>query len=641
MLSKLFAGRRRVIGLAATAALVTAPALATAAATTPALAMGSPPGRAIPHSKPSWLAHARDLGAAPASARVSARVYLAPNGGMAALQDEALAVSTPGNAEYGKFLTPQQYFERFGTRSATVAQVRQWLTGAGFRVVSVAAHNRYISVSGTATAAERAFGTKINRYRHDGLSVQAPSSQLTVPAALASSVLAVTGVDTTPSVVHPAQGTSPAPPPAGFRNAPPCSAFYGEKSATTLPQFNGATLPYAPCGYVGSQFRSAYEGSTTLTGAGVTVAITDAYAAPTIASDASTYASRHGDAPYANGQLTQRLPSHFTRQRTCGASGWYGEETLDVEAVHAMAQGAKIRYYASTSCFDSDFLDTFARVNDEGVAQIVSNSWGGLEVGTSSTLIAALEQAFLQGATEGISYAFSSGDEGDEVANTGTRQADYPASDPYVTAVGGTTTAINSGGALAWQTGWGTQRYALSSDGTSWTLSTSFLYGAGGGASTIFSQPSYQAGIAPAGARQVPDVGMDADPTTGMLIGETQTFPDGVYFDEYRIGGTSLASPLFAGMTALSFQRAGHGVGLLNPTIYATANSGAFTDVTGDGPDAGNARVDYANGVDSTSGLVYSVRTFDHDSSLTVNPGWDNVTGLGSANSGWLTAIAR
>src|SRR6266536_2298078 len=293
MLSKLFAGRRRVIGLAATAALVTAPALATAAATTPALAMGSPPGRAIPHSKPSWLAHARDLGAAPASARVSARVYLAPNGGMAALQDEALAVSTPGNAEYGKFLTSQQYFERFGTRSATVAQVRQWLTGAGFRVVSVAAHNRYISVSGTATAAERAFGTKINRYRHDGLSVQAPSSQLTVPAALASSVLAVTGVDTTPSVVHPAQGTSPAPPPAGFRNAPPCSAFYGEKSATTLPQFNGATLPYAPCGYVGSQFRSAYEVSTTLTGAGVTVAITDAYAAPTIASDASTYASRH------------------------------------------------------------------------------------------------------------------------------------------------------------------------------------------------------------------------------------------------------------------------------------------------------------------------------------------------------------
>jgi len=124
-----------------------------------------------------------------------------------------------------------------------------------------------------------------------------------------------------------------------------------------------------------------------------------------------------------------------------------------------------------------------------------------------------------------------------------------------------------------------------------------------------------------------------------MLIGETQTFPDGVYYDQYRIGGTSLASPLFAGMTALALQHAGGGVGLLNPTIYANARSGAFTDVTGPGRDAGNVRADFANGLDASGGLLYSVRTFDQDSSLTVNPGWDDVTGLGSPNSGWLTAI--
>lgn len=639
MLKKLLVNRRRVLGLTATAALIAAPVLAAAATATTASAKGSPASRTIPHSKPTWLAQARDFGRVQASARVKTRVYLAPNGGMAALEREALAVSTPGSPQYAKFLTPRQYFAQFGTRSQTVAEVRQWLTGAGFTITKVARHNRYISIRGTVAAAERAFGTEIHRFRHDGLNVQAPNSELTAPARLASFILAAPGLDSTPSMVHPAAGAPPAPPPAGFRNAKPCSAYYGQQVASTLPPFNGNTLPYAPCGYVGSQFRPAYEGSTTLDGHGVTVAITDAYASPTIADDAGTYAGRHGDAGYTKGQLTQNLPPRFTRGKICGASGWYGEETLDVEAVHAMAQGAKIRYYASASCFDSDFLDTLARVDDQDVAKIVTNSWGEPEQAERASTIAVYETLFLQGATEGISYSFSSGDNGDEVANTGAKQADYPASDPFVTAVGGTTTAIGKTSTLAWETGWGTGKYTLSSDGKSWTLTTSFLYGAGGGASTIFDQPSYQKGIAPAGARQVPDVAMDADPTTGMLIGETQTFPNGVLYDEYRIGGTSLASPLFAGMTALSIQHAGHGAGLLNPTIYANAHSDVFSDVTSAGPDAGNVRVDFVNGIDATSGLVDSVRTFDQDSSLTVGTGWDDVTGLGSADSNWLTAI--
>src|SRR3954451_25006929 len=207
---------------------------------------------------------------------------------------------------------------------------------------------------------------------------------------------------------------------------------------------------------------------------------------------------------------------------------------------------------------------------------------------------------------------FSSGDDGDESLSTGIVQADYPTSDPFATAVGGTTTAIDSTGALDWETGWGTLKYSLSSDGTSWNP-LGFLYGAGGGESLLFEQPDYQAGITPAGARGVPDVAMDADVTTGMLIGETQTFPEGAHYCQYRIGGTSLASPLFAGMTALAFQHAGGGVGLLNPTIYA--NAAAFTDVTGAPPDAGNVRADYVNGVDAVGGIVYSVRKFDHDSS--------------------------
>jgi subtilase family serine protease len=155
----------------------------------------------------------------------------------------------------------------------------------------------------------------------------------------------------------------------------------------------------------------------------------------------------------------------------------------------------------------------------------------------------------------------------------------------------------------------------------------------------LFGQPAYQAGITPSGARGVPDVAMDGDVTTGMLIGETQTFPEGTHYDQYRIGGTSLSSPLFAGMTALALQHAGSAVGLLNPRIYANAATGVFTDVTGPGLDPGNVRVDFANSLDASDGLLYSVRTFDQDTSLAVAPGWDDVTGLGSPNSGWLTAL--
>jgi subtilase family serine protease len=232
---------------------------------------------------------------------------------------------------------------------------------------------------------------------------------------------------------------------------------------------------------------------------------------------------------------------------------------------------------------------------------------------------------------------FSSGDSGDERVSSGVKQADYPASDPYVTAVGGTSDAIGADGRFEWQTGWGTHKYSLNATGTAWT-NNAWLYGAGGGSSALFKRPAYQDGFTRNAYRQVPDVGLDADPNTGMLVGETQTFPNGAYYDEYRLGGTSLASPLFAGMTALTLQNGGGaGLGLLNPTIYGNA-SHAFTDVSGPGADPGNVRVDFANSVDASKGLVYSVRTFDQDSSLQVTPGYDDVTGVGSPNPSWLKA---
>lgn len=622
------------------AALVASAATVAAMMAVPAEA--SPPLRSIAHTRSLWVGHAHALGHAASDARVAMRVYLQPRGGLASVREAALAMSTPGSPRYHRFLTPSEYRAEFGTRDGTVRAVSSYLTSAGLHVTAVGASNRYLTVRGTVRGAERAFHTRINRYRHHGQTVQAPTTALRVPDSVAGSILTVTGLDTTPRpVVHGRHDDFSNP--AGFRNARPCSAYYGEQAADTkadgtpLPELDGETLPYAVCGYVGRQFRSAYTDDTALDGTGVTVAITDAYASPTIASDASMYASRNGDRAYGAGQLSQVTPPAYTHAGQCGASGWWGEETLDVEAVHAMAQGAHIAYYASASCFDSDFLDTLARVVDDGTASLVSNSWSDVEANEIPDVTAAYESVFLQGATEGISFLFSSGDDGDEVASTGTKQVDYPASDPYATAVGGTSDAIGQGGSMLFQAGWGTDKYALSADGTSWSL-LGFLYGAGGGSSMLFAQPAYQEGVTSGDRRSVPDMAMDADPTTGMLVGQTQQFPHGVVaYDEYRIGGTSLASPLFAGMTALAVQQAGSGAGLLNPVIYAHRR--AFTDVRGGAPDAGNVRPDFVNGVDGSDGIVYSVRTFGQDSSLEVTRGYDQVTGLGSPNTGWLSAL--
>jgi subtilase family serine protease len=631
------ASARRILSITACVAAVAGLSLAAVPAN------AAEPTSVIPHSKPAWLGKATHLGTASSTSSATAKVYLAPKGGLDALKADAVAVSTPGSASYGHFLSTAQYRARYAPSAATVKSVEAYLRSAGLTVTGVESSNRYISVSGDLAAVQKAFHTTIGRFKHNGRSVQAPTGSLSLPNSISSLVATVTGLDTTPRLLKPAAAT-PVPPSAGFRNARPCSTDYGQIAAkyqadfkTPLPKFQGKTIPYSPCGYTGPQLRAAYEGSTDLHGSGVTVAITDAYASPTIAQDANTYASNHGDGSYGRGQLTQVTPAanKYTNLDLCDASGWFGEETLDVEAVHAMAPAANIRYYGATSCLDEDLLTTLAKVVDENKADLVTNSWGDVAEAESADSIAAYEQVFLQGAMQGISFMFSSGDNGDELANTGIKQVDYPTSDPYVTSVGGTSTAIGAGGVLLGQTGWGTDKYTLSADGKSWTPA-GFLYGAGGGASTLFNKPAYQTGVG-GGSRQVPDVALDADPTTGMLVGQTQTFSDGVSYDEYRIGGTSLASPLFAGMTALTLQSAGHRAGLLNPAVYQTRP--AFTDVTGNPLDAGNVRVDFANGEDASGGLLYSVRTFDQDSSLAVKPGYDNVTGVGVPNTKWLTAL--
>ena len=155
--------------------------------------------------------------------------------------------------------------------------------------------------------------------------------------------------------------------------------------------------------------------------------------------------------------------------------------------------------------------------------------------------------------------------------------------------------------------------------------------------SQLFADPQYQidAGLGFSG-RGVPDVAALGDPQTGFLVGQTQAFPNGNYYDEYRIGGTSLSSPIFAGLMALLDQATGHHHGFANPLFYQ--NPSAFYDVGS--IKTAVARRNYVNRVDATDGTVDRLRTFDDYSGSPTQhtgPGWDNVTGVGTPNSSFLS----
>ncbi|MFJ8105546.1 protease pro-enzyme activation domain-containing protein [Streptomyces sp. NPDC096132] len=622
-----------------------------------ALALGIPAAYAadgpardtLAGTKPAWATAKADKGSTSDSAQVSARVYLAGRNatGLAAY---AKAVSDPSSPAYGKYLSAQQAQARFGATKAQVAAVKAWLTAAGLKVTGTTRH--YVSVSGDVAAAEKAFGTQLHNYAKGSRTYRAPSKTASAPASLDGAVLTVTGLDNAP---HKASSKDQLPPPdAVFKNSGPFSSYYGSNIASTLPDAYGTKIPYAVQGYTGKQLRAAY-GAGSYTGQGVRIAITDAYASPTIAYDAATYAKAHGDAAWKTGQLTQVLPKNYTKTEECGAAGWYGEETLDVEAVHAVAPAASVTYVGASSCYDDDLLDSLGKIVDNHLADIVSNSWGDIEANQTPDLAAAYDQVFQFGAVEGIGFYFSSGDNGDEVANTGTKQVDTPANSAWVTAVGGTSLAVGKGDKYLWETGWGTEKALLSDDGKSWTgFPGAFTSGAGGGTSKTVAEPYYQKGVVPnalatansaTGNRVVPDISAIADPNTGFKVGQTQTFPDGSQqYSEYRIGGTSLAAPVIAAVQALAQEaRGGKAIGFANPSIYSKYGSRVYHDVTDNPTGSGLAvaRVDFANSYDASEGLLTSVRSLGKDSSLSAVKGYDDVTGVGTPASGYVESYRR
>ncbi len=639
--------------------------------------------RAIADTHPSWAVAAKRL-SSKASGTVNAKVYLTPSNATALTQKVA-AVSNPKSSDYRHYLTAGQVRQEFAPSAAEVSSVRQWLASAGLSVTRVNAASpagAYIGVRGSVAAASKAFGVSFGTFRGpDGQSARAPESAASAPSSVASDVLAVAGLDTAKSAIKPALP----PPPPNYWVANPCSTYYGQKTATNKPKAYGKFQPWTNCGYTPSQVRSAYgvTGSGE-TGAGQTVAIVDAYAAPTIKADANQFATTVGDQPFASGQFKQYKAGPYTlaAANQCDAAGWYGEESLDVEQVHGMAPDANVRYVAAGSCEDSDLAQADALIVNNGLASIVSNSWG--EPASYSVMGDAFDVIFKLGAVEGIGFYYSSGDSGYEAPGedplSPQDQVDFPTSSPYVTSVGGTSLAIGQSSNYQWETSWGTildPLVHLKNGGKKWQFTPPGKYpsgydgSGGGGVSTVYQQPSYQAGVVPTTLaetppgsktatlsqpmRVIPDVAALADPSTGALVGETTLQPNGktYAFALSRIGGTSVACPVFAGIEADAQQAAGANLGFANPTIYFVdthdtygSSSAGFNDVTDHPLGSGylaEVRNNYTNPYTKQGPLLTYLRTLGLNGEgadrLKAVSGYDDATGVGSPAANYIKDV--
>jgi subtilase family serine protease len=592
----------------------------------------------IAGSAPTWATSGRVVGSPSASKRITFNVVL-PLRNAAAADKLAAAVSDPKSSSYGHYLTSAQFNSRFAPTTAQVNKVANFLRGAGIRVTGTAQGNRWVSASGTVQQIQSAFSATLRNYSYKGHVMHAPGTALSVPRSIAGLVAGVVGVTNdgvlrTPKHVVTSGGSSVDSTVSPSDAVPPrqqCSTYWDQFEQVSPPAYGRTSFPTNNCGYTGAQFRGAYGVQSAVNhgnnGSGVTVAIIDAYASATIVDDTNALAASQGEPALAAGQYSETDFTPFDLQDECGPDGWNEEETLDVAAVHDMAPGANIHYLGAMDC-DTGIDDAVNFVLQNHTANLVSNSYGFVGEDGLGDEVATEHSMFTQAAIEGIGFYFSSGDDGDNtIDGLPHPEPDYPASDTMVTSVGGSDLAVTSSNGYLFETSWGDDldsvNFATSPSSLSQPLPGSFIFGAGGGVSALFTEPLYQKLAVPnslaklngkTAMRVVPDVGTDADPETGLAMIFRGT--------PVTIGGTSLACPLFVGVQALASQGRAFPIGFANPLLYVIGRTGiAFHDVKAP-----------ASPVAMMTQSGRSLLTLGQDSSLTSTKGYDDTTGLGTPN---------
>ncbi len=680
----------------------------------------------VPNNVSSWAIAANKTGAAAENTGVDIAVHMALRN-PANLRNFVEAVSKPGDKLYGHYLSKEQFRSLYAPDAADVDAVKNLLQKAGMTAISIGPSNAYVFAHATVAQLRTTFGVTQNLYSFRGRTLRANAEQPRIPAALAGKVIFIEGLDDSSTLRHPyhvsatqgkllapasaARATSDVtPPPVASQDPSPyCSTYFGDKKAvlSTQPAPYKSTEPWLVCGYTPQQIRQAYGlNKVAYTGVGLTVAIIDAYASPTLEADGNRYAKNHHLPALRPENFSEQIPAgiyNVDPGAACEPYGWWTEESLDLASVHGTAPDAKILYVGATDCATS-LTVAFLNVIYNYEADILTNSYGYNGESVPAATIAMIDQAAETAAAQGQTVLFSSGDDGDLSQVNGVASGAYSATSPYVTGVGGTSLALYGAAGNKGEWGWGTNRdylanatvNSVASVTTSGLTTTSnygytysdfsFYSGSGGGVSLVEPQPSYQAGIVPAALattlntasgntvtlptpmRVSPDVAMDADPYTGYLYGESYTIA-GDYSDtgctptsatteycEIDEGGTSLASPLMAGMIAVVDQaRLAAGkpvVGFANPWLYgakigSTLQAAGINDVN-----APTTPVALLRGYDASANLVrlVTINSVPFDIYTTpfallvcasticqgiddvfnfVTPGYDDVTGLG------------
>lgn len=559
--------RRDGVRFLAVAAIVVAVAAALVGAAPDAHAAPSAHRQPVGQTPPR-PAGAADRGPTSKGRKLSLTVVLRPSDA-AALARYASGVSTRGSADYHHFLAPSSFAERFGAPAAGITAVRQWLGSEGFSVGDTSANNLSIPVTGTVKDVQSAFGVSIHDFilrsgRHAFANVDPP----TVPPQVAGYVQTVIGLDnlvayhaSPPRPVHQAPGRTDLLSPSIDTSGPTACS-----SASTTASHNGAWTP--------AQLASAYGMnslySSGLLGGGVTVGLYELE--PYLSSDIAAYQSCFG---------TNTSVTNVLTDGGAGTGAGVGEAALDIEDVIGLAPTAKILVYEAPNKVTrraNGPYDNWTTIVDQDQAQVVSTSWGMCEPLTTSSAVDAENTLFEQAATQGQTILAAAGDSGSTDCGSNyqsTLAVDDPASQPYVTGVGGTSlTSVSTPPA---ETVWNDQ------------CSTGPC-GGGGGISQYWTMPGWQNGPgvvssdssgSPCAAatgyycREVPDVTASADPYHGYVI---------YYNGAWTVaGGTSAAAPLWASLVALVDNGcAAAPVGFINPRLYAAGatNTSPFNDIT-------------------------------------------------------------
>ena len=447
----------------------------------------------------------------------------------------------------GVRLDRAEFARHYGARPADIARIEAYAGDHGLVVADVEPARRLVRLAGPLEALERAFGTKLGRYKTGSIEHRSRSGPLHVGDDIADLVLGLFGLDNRPQAR------------AQFRIAA------AKATATSFTALQIGTLYGFPPG----------------DGAGETIALIELGGGFAPADLASYFAKLGVAAPDVTA-----VPVDAGRNAPTGsADGPDGEVMLDIEVAGALAPGAAIAVYFAPNT-DQGFIDAVTQAIHDAKRKpsVLSISWGGPESSWTQQAATTMDQAFQDAAALGVTICVASGDGGSsDGASDGKAHVDFPASSPNVLGCGGTHVTAAAGGATI-------TKEVVWNDGAQGGAG-------GGGISALFAVPTYQQGVslppsANAGAgpgRGVPDVAGNADPESGY-----QVLVDGT---SMVIGGTSAVAPLWAGLIARLNGSLGRPVGFLNPVLYAHA--AACRDITS----GNNGAYKATKGWDACTGL--------------------------------------